>query len=80
MCPRPPNSSSQGLGDSKIQLGINIKFGLNFELGTSKSSVAGFEVGILIDSYFNKIILMPTTENYSVFPTVYFTFFYGSRK
>ena len=70
----------QGLGDSKIQLGINIKFGLNFELGTSKSSVAGFEVGILIDSYFNKIILMPTTENYSVFPTVYFTFFYGSRK
>ena len=70
----------QGLGSSKIQLGANIKAGFNFELGIVKSQVTGFEVGVLIDSYFNKIVLMPKAENYSVFPTVYFTLFYGSRK
>lgn len=70
----------EGIGDSKLQLGANIKAGLNFELGFLKSQVTGFEVGILVDSYFNKIILMPTAENKSVFPTVFFTLFYGSRK
>ncbi len=70
----------QGLGESTLQLGFNAKAGLNFEIGTIKSSVSGFEVGFLLDTYFNKIVLMPTTTNYSVFPTVYFTLFYGSRK
>jgi hypothetical protein len=70
----------EGIGDSKLQLGANIKAGLNFELGFLKSQVTGFEVGVLVDSYFNKIVLMPTAENKSVFPTVFFTLFYGSRK
>jgi hypothetical protein len=70
----------QGLGDSKIQLGGNLKAGLNFELGIVKSQVTGFEVGILVDAYFKEVILMPTTTNRAVFPTVYFTLFYGSRK
>lgn len=70
----------EGLGESSIQLGINLKLGLAFELGTVKSSVTGFEVGFLLDSYFSEVILMPTLDNRSVFPTVYFTLFYGSRK
>lgn len=70
----------EGLGESTIQMGINLKLGLAFELGTVKSSVTGFEVGFLLDSYFNQIILMPTAKNKAVFPTVYFTLFYGSRK
>lgn len=70
----------EGLGESSLQLGVNLKLGLAFELGTVKSSVAGFEVGFLLDSYFNEVILMPTAENKAVFPTVYFTLFYGSRK
>ncbi len=70
----------QGLGESQIQLGVNIKAGLNFELGTTKSQVTGFEVGFLLDSYFSKITLMPTTTNTNFFPTVYFSLFYGSRK
>jgi hypothetical protein len=70
----------QGLGQSTIQMGFNIKAGINFEIGTVKSAVNGFEVGFLLDTYFNKITLMPTTDNYSAFPTVYFTLFYGSRK
>ena len=70
----------EGLGESTLQLGINLKLGLAFELGTVKSSVTGFELGFLLDSYFNEVILMPTAENKAVFPTVYFTLFYGSRK
>ena len=70
----------EGIGDSKLQLGANVKAALNFELGFLKSQVTGFEVGVLVDSYFNKIILMPTAENKSVFPTVFFTLFYGTRK
>jgi len=70
----------QGLGDSEIQLGFNVKAGINFELGTTKSQVTGFEVGFLLDTYFNKIILIPTASNTSMFPTVYFSLFYGSRK
>jgi len=70
----------EGIGDSKLQLGGNVKIGLNFELGTVKSQVTGFEVGFLVDAYANNVILMPSTSNKSVFPTVYFTLFYGNRK
>ena len=70
----------QGLGQSTIQMGVNIKAGINFEMGTIKSSVSGFEVGFLMDTYFSEVVLMPTTSNYSLYPTVYFTLFYGSRK
>ena len=70
----------QGLGDSKIKLGGNLKVALNFELGTVKSSVTGFEAGFLLDAYTSKVILIPTTDNYSVFPTLFIAIFYGSRK
>ncbi len=70
----------EGLGESKIQLGGNIKFGFNFELGVVKSQVTGFEVGVLVDAYFKEVILMPKAPNHAVFPTVYFTLFYGTRK
>jgi hypothetical protein len=70
----------QGIGESKIQLGANAKVGANFELGSSKGQVSGFEVGFLVDAYMQKVILMPTTYNKAIFPTLYFTLFYGSRK
>jgi len=70
----------EGIGESKIQFGGNLKAALNFELGFIKSQVTGFEIGMLVDAYFNKVNLMPTAENYSVFPTVFFTLFYGNRK
>jgi hypothetical protein len=46
-----------------------------------KSNVTGFEAGFLIDAYFSKVPLMAApTENYAVYPTVFITLFYGSRK
>lgn len=70
----------EGIGSSKLQLGGNVKIAVNFELGTVKSQVTGFEVGFLVDAYVNNVILMPTTSNKSVFPTIFFTLFYGNRK
>ena len=77
----------QGIGDSKIQLGVNLKVALNFEVGTSKSNVTGFEAGFLFDGYFKKVELMyvDTTKpkpvkNYATYPTVFLTLFFGSRR
>ncbi len=75
-----PGRLFEGIGESKIKLGANAKLALNFELGTIKSQVTGFEAGFLLDAYTSKIILMPTSENYSAFPTLFFTLFYGARK
>jgi hypothetical protein len=70
----------EGIGESSIVPGVNLKAAVNFELGTVKSQVTGFEAGFLIDAYSKKIEIMPGTKNYSVFPTVFLTLFYGSRK
>jgi hypothetical protein len=70
----------EGIGESKIVPGANIKAAVNFELGTIKSQVTGFEAGFLIDAYSKKIEIMPATKNYSVYPTIFITLFYGSRK
>jgi hypothetical protein len=70
----------EGVGDSKITPGGNLKAAINFELGTVKSQVTGFEAGFLLDAYSKNIELMSSTKNYSVFPTVFLTLFYGSRK
>lgn len=70
----------EGIGESKIVPGVNIKAAVNFELGTIKSQVTGFEAGFLMDVYSKKIDLMPTAKNYSVFPTLFLTLFYGNRK
>lgn len=75
-----PGRLFEGLGESKIKLGANAKAAMNFELGTIKSQVTGFEAGFLLDAYTGRIELVPTAKNYSVFPVLYFTLFYGGRK
>jgi len=70
----------EGLGESKITPGANFKAALNFELGTLKSQVTGFEAGFLLDAYVKTIEMVPSAKNYSVFPTLFITLFYGNRK
>jgi hypothetical protein len=70
----------QGIGDSKIVPGGNLKAALNFELGTVKSQVTGFEAGFLLDAYTQTIVMVPTAKNYSVYPTLFISIFYGGRK
>jgi hypothetical protein len=75
-----PGRLFEGLGESKLKLGANLKAALNFELGTTKNQVTGFEAGLLLDAYTSKVVLVPTAKNYAVYPTLFFTFFYGGRK
>jgi len=75
-----PGKLFEGLGQSAIQPGGNIKAALNFETGVLKSSLTGFEVGFLLDAYLKKVEIMPTAANKAIFPTVFLSIFYGSRK
>lgn len=70
----------EGIGRSDVALGANVKAALNFELGTIKSSVTGFEAGFLFDAYSKPIELMPSAQKYAAYPTLFLTLFYGSRK
>ena len=69
-----------GIGESKLQLGGNLKAALNFETGVLKSQVTGFEVGFLVEAYTKKVIIVPTAPNKAVYPTIFITIFYGTRK
>ena len=75
-----PGRLFEGLGESKLAFGGNLKAALNFELGTFKSQVAGFEGGFLLDAYTKEIEMVPSSKNYSAYPTLFITFFYGTRK
>ncbi len=70
----------EGLGESDVAFGGNLKAALNFEMGDIKSSVTGFEAGFMLDAYTKSIEFIPTAKKYSVFPTLFLAIFYGSRK
>tara|TARA_Y100000816_G_scaffold121374_1_gene85279 strand:+ start:4792 stop:5511 length:720 start_codon:yes stop_codon:yes gene_type:complete len=68
----------EGINELKIRPGLNLKAALNFEFGTKKSSKA-IEIGFLADVYPKKIVIMPTADNYSVYPTAFITLLYGRK-
>lgn len=70
----------QGIGESSIVPGLNLKAGVSFEFGAFKSNVVGLEVGFQCDFFTREILIIPTTENYTFFPSAYVTLFYGSRR
>ncbi len=75
-----PGKLFQGLGDSKIVPGMNSKASVLFEFGTYRSNVAGVEVGVMLEAFTEKIIIMPAQPNNSVYTSVFFTLFWGTRK
>jgi len=70
----------QGLSQSSVRPGANLKLSLSFEMGTLKTHVTGFEVGFLLDAYAGDINIMANTHNPSIFPTSFISLFYGTRK
>jgi hypothetical protein len=75
-----PGRLFQGLGDSRVVMGLNFKAALNFELGLFKSQVTGFEAGLLVDVYAREIDMVVKAKNYSTYPTLFLAFFFGNRK
>lgn len=70
----------QGVQDSEIAMGLNLKMGISFEFGAFKSNVTGFEAGFLLDAYSREIPLVVGAQNKQIFPTGFITIFYGSRR
>ena len=75
-----PGGLLQGIGEARIQPGLNLKAAINFEIGVMKSAVTGFEAGFLIDAYAKKVVMIPTASNQAIFPSVFLTLFYGYRR
>lgn len=69
----------QGIGQAKIQPGVNFKTSLSFEFGTFKSNVTGFEVGFAVEAFTKDIPLMAFSDNRSTYFSSFITLFYGSR-
>lgn len=75
-----PGKLFQGLGDAEFAPGFHVKGSLFFEFGTYRRNVAGVEVGVMAEAYTKEIELVPTQPNKSVYSSVFFTLFWGTRK
>ena len=78
----------QGIGQSKLNVGLNIKAALSFELSAFRTNTTGVEIGFLTEVFPSKILLIPNTApggnrtdgNRSFFTSGYATLFFGSKK
>ena len=75
-----PGRIFQGLGESKLVPGINVKISVSFDFGAYRSNVIGTEVGVLTEVYTSKIEIVPTKPNRSVYNSIFLAIFWGSRK
>ncbi len=75
-----PGKLFQGLNESEFAPGLHVKGSIFFEFGTYRSNVAGIEAGVMAEGFTKEIILVPTQPNKSLFTSVFFTLFWGSRK
>lgn len=78
----------QGLGESKLTVGLNVKTAVSFELSTFRNNTTGIEIGFLAEMFPNKIVIIPNTAsnadrtdgNRSFFTSGYITLFFGNKK
>lgn len=72
----------QGIGQSSIKPGLNGKVAINFEFGTFKSNVTGFEIGVLAEAFPTEIVIIPApaATNKSFFTSAFITLYYGARR
>ena len=78
----------QGIGESKLTVGLNLKAALSFELSAFRNNTTGVEIGFLTEIFPNKIIIIPNPDpngkredgNRNFFTSGYITLFFGSKK
>ena len=75
-----PGSIFDGLGQSKLVPGLNLKLAFNFELSAFRASTTGLEIGFLAETFSEKIIIMALANNQTVFTSGYVTLFFGNKK
>jgi len=78
----------QGLDESKLTVGLNLKAALSFELSAFRTNTTGLEIGFLTEVFPSRIVIIPNTVpganrndgNRSFFTSGYVTLFFGSKK
>jgi len=70
----------QGLGQSELTVGVNIKASLTFEFGSIKSSVVGIEAGMMFEAYAKEVPIIPTAETTRYHPNAFISLYYGTRR
>jgi hypothetical protein len=75
----------QGIGDSKINMGVHVKAALNFELSAFRNTSTGLEIGFIGEFFTKKApiiaVLSSSAEpNHASFSAAYITLFFGNRK
>ena len=69
----------EGINEAKIRPGINLKSAINFEFGSMKKGSLTLEVAFLAEAFTNKMIIMATVKNNSIFTSAFITLFYGRK-
>jgi hypothetical protein len=70
----------QGIGESEVKFGLNLKPAVSFEFGAFKSNVSGIELGMMFEGFTEEIILVPNDSNDQFFTSFFVTLFYGRRR
>jgi len=73
-------SFARRMSEAKIQLGASLKTSLALEFSAFKGYQVGFEAGMMFDAYSKKIEIMGLAENKQIYPSAFFTLFYGISK
>ncbi len=70
----------QGIGETNVNFGAHIKGGLSFEYGRYRESIAGIEVGFMVELFPKEMVIIPQADNEQLFTSVYLNLYYGRRK
>ena len=75
-----------GIGQTKVVPGFHVRGGLSFEYGRYRDAVTGLEVGVLVEAFTKRMVILSpnpleTTDplNRQFFPSVYLTLYFGHR-
>lgn len=70
----------EGFGQTSVNVGAHVKGGLSFEYGRYRESIAGIEVGFMLEAYPKELVIIPQASNEQLFTSVYLNLYYGRRK
>ena len=75
-----------GIGDTRVVPGFHVRGGLSFEYGRYRDAVTGMEVGVLVEGFTKRMLILSPGNlsdvdglNRQFFPSVYLTLYFGHR-
>lgn len=68
-----------GLSETELQMGVNLKTALNFELGIFRGSLTGAEIGWTLEAFPKAPLILVNEVRPKLFNALSLTLFYGTR-